>query len=191
MLLGAAVVGGLTPFAQQYLPAWINSLSNSVGGWTAPAFLLVWLSRARPLLAVILGVVAFEVLVEAYGIVSIWRGYYFATGFSSSWSVIGLAVGPVIGVAASLARYGRPVWRVLGVAVPAAVLVGEGVWALRNVADTTSPVYWTLEIVVGTGVMVVALLRARLRWSAALVCVVTWLAGAAAFIAAFGAFAAV
>ena len=28
-----------------------------------------------------------------------------------------------------------------------AVLLGEGIWALNTIADTTSPVYWTLEIV--------------------------------------------
>ncbi len=52
-------------------------------------------------------------------------------------------------MAASLARYGRPVWRVLGVAVLAAELVGEGVWALHRIIDTTSPVYWTIQVVVG------------------------------------------
>lgn len=66
--------------------------------------------------------------------------------------------------------------------VLAAVLLGEGVWALRNVADTTSSVYWTLEIAVGTVLVAVATLRARLWWPAALVCIVTWLVGSAAFL---------
>lgn len=187
VLLGALLIGGATPFAQQYLPDWLRSLSNSIGGWTAPVFLLVWLSRARPVWAAVLGVVAFLALVEGYGIVSTWRGHYFATGFSSIWSLIGLVTGPVIGVAASFARQGRPLWRVLGMAVPAAVLLGEGVWALRHVADTNSPVYWTLEIVAAVALMAVALLRTRLRWPAATAAVVIWLAGAATFVAALDA----
>lgn len=178
------MIGGVTPFAQQYLPDWLRSLSNSIGGWTAPVFLLVWLSRARPVWAAVLGVVAFLALVEGYGIVSTWRGNYFATGFSSIWSLIGLVSGPVIGIAASLARHGRPLWRVLGMAVPAAVLLGEGVWALQHLTDTTSPVYWALEIVAAVALMVVALLRTRLRWPTAVAAVATWLVGSAIFVAA-------
>jgi hypothetical protein len=125
--------------------------------------------------------VGFEVLVEAYGVVSTWRGHYFATGFASIWSLVGLAAGPVIGVAASLSRYGRPVWRVLGMAVPAAVLVGEGVWALQTITDTTSPVYWTIQVVVGVLLVVGMCFRMRLSWTATLLCVGVWLAGAATY----------
>lgn len=183
VVLGAALVGGLTPFAQQYLPNWLNSLSNSSGGWTLPAFLLVWLSRARPVFAALLGVVAFEVLVEAYAVVSDLRGYFFAAPFSSRWAIVGLLAGPVIGPAASLTRYGTPLWRVLGVTVPAAVLVGEGAWALFNVADTTSPVYWVGEIVGGAIMIAVALVRHRIGWRRAVVALSVWLAGAAIFFA--------
>jgi len=41
------------------------------------------------------------------------------------------------------------------------VLVGEGVRALLQVADTTGPVTWVVEIVVGVAVLAVAVLTAR------------------------------
>jgi hypothetical protein len=162
-LLGALLVGGLTSFAQKYLPPAVNSLSNSAGGWTAFTFLLIWLSRARPLLAGILGIVAFEALTEAYGLVTGWRGYAATPPFGSIWSLVGLLAGPVLGVAASFVRYASPLWRVLGVAVLAAVLVGEGVHGLVALLDTTSPLYWWVEVVAGVGFLVAALIVNRLR----------------------------
>src|SRR4051794_28985393 len=72
--VGALLVGGLTSYGQQYLPSWVSSLSNSAGGWTMFAFLLIWRSGARMLLGGVLGIVALELLNQGYGIVSGWRG---------------------------------------------------------------------------------------------------------------------
>jgi hypothetical protein len=162
-LLGALLIGGLTSLGQKYLPPSVNSLSNSAGGWTAFTFLLVWLSRARPLLAGILGIVAFEAMTEAYGLVTTWRGYGATPPFGSIWSVVGLLAGPVIGVAASFARYASPLWRALGVAVLSAVLVGEGLYGLVSLLGSTSPVYWWIEVIAGVGFLVAALIATRLR----------------------------
>lgn len=181
VLVGSLLLGGLTSFGQSYLPDWFRSLGNSAGGWTAFAFLLVWLSRARYALAAVLGVISFELLNEGYGLVSGLRGYFYAAPFSTIWSLVGLVAGPVLGYAAALARYGTPIGRVLGIAVPAAVWLGEGVWALGAVSDTTSPVYWTIEIVGSVVAMVVALARTRLPVTLALITIAVWLVGAAAF----------
>ncbi|MCU1446564.1 MAG: hypothetical protein JWP54_2222 [Cryobacterium sp.] len=80
---GAMLVGGLTSFGQQYLPAWINSLANSVGGWTMLSFLLVWLGRAKPLLGLFSGVLVFLLLTESYSVVSEWRGFDDGDTFTS------------------------------------------------------------------------------------------------------------
>lgn len=151
------VVGGLTSPAQQYLPDELRSLANSAGGWSMFAFLAVWLSRARPALGGVLGAVSFVTMVEAYGVVSGWRGYFFAEPFSSMWIPVGLVAGPVIGVAASLVRHGRRrSWRVAGVGVLSAVLLAEATYGLTVVRETTSPVYWALEAVAGVGFVVAA-----------------------------------
>lgn len=181
VLAGALILGGLTSVAQQFLPAWLNSLSNSAGGWTMLGFLLVWLSRARPLLGAFLGIVAFQALNEGYGIVSLWRGFFYSEPFASNWTLVGLAAGPLLGVAAALTRSGSPLWRVLGMTPLSAVILGEGVWALQTIADTTSPVYWTLEIVLSALFMAVAVVRSRLRWPSVVLTVSVWLAGALAF----------
>ncbi|TFB86208.1 hypothetical protein E3O44_12160 [Cryobacterium algoricola] len=181
VLLGALLIGGLTSVAQQYLPDWIRSLSNSAGGWTMFSFLLVWSSRARPLLGGFLGIVAFQALNEGYGLVSLWRGYFYSDPFASNWTIIGLAAGPVLGVAAALTRHGNPLWRALGVTPLAAVLLGEGVYGLQFIANTTSPIYWTLEIVLATLFMGIAIGRTRLRSPSLILVVCVWLAGSLAF----------
>lgn len=156
------VVGGLTSPAQQYLPDALRSFANSAGGWSMFAFLAVWLSRARPVLGAVLGAVSFVVMVEAYGWVSLWRGYYFSEPFSSMWIPIGLVAGPVIGVAAALVRHSpRRGWRVAGVSLLSAVLLAEAAFGLTVVRATTSPVYWVLEAVAGVGFVVAAVVWRR------------------------------
>ncbi|TFD92106.1 hypothetical protein E3T61_07310 [Cryobacterium lactosi] len=181
VLLGALLVGGLTSFGQQYLPDWLRSLSNSAGGWTMFSFLLVWLGRARPLLGAFLGIVAFQALNEAYGAVSLLRGYFYAEPFSSNWTYIGLAAGPILGVSAALTRYGPPLWRALGVTPLAAVLLGEGIYGLQFVADTTSPIYWSLEIVLSLLFVTLAIFRGRLRLRSVALALGVWLVGASTF----------
>lgn len=182
---GGLVAGGLTSFGQTYLPPAINSFANSAGGWTMLAFLLVWVSRARPLLAAVLGVLAFEALVEGYRIVSGWRGFYYAEPFSGIFSLVGLLAGPVVGVAASLTRYGSPPWRVLGITPLAAVLAGEGVYGLRFVSDTTSSFYWTLEILLAVAFLIMAVVRYRPGVLWAVVATVITAAGAATFLVGY------
>ena len=181
VLVGSLAIGGATSFAQQYLPNWLNSLSNSAGGWTMFSFLLVWLSRARPLLGLVLGVVSFESLNEGYGIVSGWRGFDYGAPFSTSWALVGLAAGPLLGIAASLTRHGDLPWKVLGVTPLAAVLLGEGIWALGHIVDTTSPIYWGLEVVLSGVFVSLALIRKRPRPAVALLVITVWLVGAACF----------
>jgi hypothetical protein len=121
------------------------------------AFLTVWLSRARPVLGALLGALSFVAMVEAYGVVSAWRGNFFAAPFSSIWIPIGLVAGPIIGGAAALVRYGRNrAWRVAGVGVLSAVLLAESLYGLTVVRATTSPVYWVLEGAAGVGFFIAA-----------------------------------
>lgn len=182
-IAGAVLIGGLTSFAQQYLPPWIHSLSNSVGGWTMFSFLIVWLGRARPLLAAVLGVVVFQLLVESYSVVTEWRGFDDGDPFTSIWTVVGLAAGPLLGVTAGLVRYAPPLWRALAVTPLCAVLLGEGIWALNTIADTTSPVYWSLEIVLSGVFLLAAIIHARLAPRSISLVVCVGLLGTLAFVA--------
>ncbi|GAA2042390.1 hypothetical protein GCM10009819_31010 [Agromyces tropicus] len=176
----ALVLGGLTSWGQLLLPAETASLANSAGGWTIPtAILVVVLARGYPEAAV-QGAVAFVALTLGYAVVSGWRDLPFDP---STWAVVGLVAGPVVGTAAhALRRRGRRL--ALGTAVLAGILVGEGVYGLTVVAETTSPVWWSIELAVGALVLAFGALRVR-PWGLALVAATGTVLVAAAFWSAF------
>lgn len=118
VLVGAAVVGGLTPFGQRYLPHALTSFANSAGSWTALTFGLVYLSRARTWLATVLGAVSFVVMNEAYGVVANLRGTLYSAPFGGTFPVVAVVAGPVVGFAASLVRSPVALRRVVGCVVP-------------------------------------------------------------------------
>lgn len=188
---GALVLGGLTSFAQTYLPPALTSFANSAGGWTMLCFALVWLSRARPLLGAVLGLAAFLLLVEGYGLVSAWRGYFYAAPFSTLWTLVSFLAGPLVGAAAAICRHGRPLWRVLAVTPLSAILLGEGVWGLLTVAATTTPVYWSIEIVLSVLFLAIAVARVRPPLRGALLVAGVWLVGAGAYFGVWFGFTAV
>jgi hypothetical protein len=156
VLVTAAVWGGLTSFGQQYLPEELRSLANAAGPWFAVVMASIVVARPRIGLAIILGGLGLIVMNEAYGAVSRWRGFFYGSGLGSIWNVIALLVGPMAGIAATWVRSSRPVLVALGASAPAAVCIGEGLFGLTVVSDTTSPVFWSLEIAAGIGVIVVA-----------------------------------
>ncbi|RKR72967.1 DUF6518 family protein [Frondihabitans australicus] len=159
---GGLVIGGLSSPGQQYLPESVGSIANSVGGWSMFTFLLVWLSRARPVLGAILGVAAFEAMLEGYAIVSEWRGFYYSAPFSSMWVIPGILAGLVLGFGAATVRHTRrPLGRWLSVVPLSLVLVVEGAYGLLVISDTTSPVYWTIEVVAGAVFLALAVWRRR------------------------------
>jgi hypothetical protein len=162
VLVTAAVTGGLTSVGQRYLPDELRSLANASGTWFAVVVGALVVARPRPVLAIILGALGLMVMNEAYGVVSRGRGFYYGGGLSSMWNQIALFVGPVAGIAATWLRSPRPVLIALGASAPAAVLIGEGLFGLTVVNDTTSPVFWTIELAAGIGIVLVTAVR-RLR----------------------------
>lgn len=187
VLVTAAVWGGLTSLGQQYLPDELRSLANASGPWFAVVMGSIFVARPRPALAIILGILAFIVMNEAYGVVSRWRGFPYGGGLSSIWNIIALVVGPVAGIAAIWLRSSRPVLIALGAAAPAAVLIGEGLYGLTVVSDTTSPVFWSIELAAGLCLIAVtAVLRIR-RIAAVGVLVAASALGAALFYAVYSA----
>lgn len=179
-LAGGVAVGAATPLLQGALPQALTSFANSAGGWTAFAFLLVWAGRARPLLAAVLGALAFVAMVECYGAASAALGSFYSAPFTDTFTFVGLAAGPVLGVAASVTRWAPPALRPLGVAVLTAVLVGEGVYGLTVIGATTSPVYWSVQLATGVLALVAALGWRPVRRTAVLTCALA-LAGSASF----------
>ncbi|MDY0913017.1 DUF6518 family protein [Rathayibacter festucae] len=184
-VVGGLLLGGLTSVLQGALPGPVNSFANSSGGWSMLVFALVRLGGARPVAAAALGLLAFWALLEGYDLVTAARGFGYSPPFTDVFWLLAVPAGPILGAAAALTRYGSTPWRVLAVAPLSGVLIGEGVWALENVADTTSPVYWWLEIVLGAVFLVLAVVRRRPRLPVALAALAVTAAAAVAFVVVY------
>lgn len=159
------LLGGLTSYAQGFLPDAFASFANSASGWTVLTALLVYWSRARTGPAVVLGAVSFVLLVLGYTAAAQVRGFVYDPLL---FSVVGVVVGPFVGAAASWLR-ATGVRAALGAALLAGIGLGESVYGLTIIRETTSPVYWTVIGVAGLA-LVAGMLARRVRgtWPVAL-----------------------
>lgn len=181
--IAALVLGGLTSPAQGLLPDALSSFANSAGGWTLLTFAIVWAVRTPVWLSAVLGAVGFVLLVEGYRLVSGWRGFDYGEPFTGIFTIIGVLSGPIVGAAAALVRHPSPLWRGLAIAPVASVLIGEGVYGLTVVADTTSPVYWVVQMVIGIVLTLVVIIRGRMPAPIVALTLGLVAAGSAAFVA--------
>ena len=154
---GALVLGGLVSFGQGSLPDWLSSLANSASGFALLTAALLVVVRPPAPLAAVLGAGAFIASNVGYSAVSTWRGF---ADDPTTWVVVGIVTGPVVGVAAVWLR-AAGVRRVLGTSALAGIFVGDGIYGLTTVADTTSPVYWTVIALAGLGLAARAIALSR------------------------------
>jgi hypothetical protein len=155
VVAASAVLGGVTSYAQTFLPDALRSFANSASGWTLLTVLVVLACRARTAPSAFLGGASFVALVLGYQMVSGLRGYPTS---ETLFLIIGIIVGPFVGVAASWLR--REGWRAaLGCAALSGIAVGEAIYGLALLSDTTGWVYWTLVGAIGIGLLVFTVLR--------------------------------
>ncbi len=182
---GGLAVGVLTSLAQGLLPDTIGSVANSAGAWSLAAFLLC-LSCRTPWRGAMLGALALAAMVIGYGLAANVRGIPTGRSLWLLWGVAAVIVGPVLGVGATWVRAGDGRQAAAGVAAIAGILAGEGAYGLTRIADTTSPVYWTLQAVVGVAIVVfVARMRALTRRDIA-TCLILTVIVAVAFVVVYG-----
>ncbi|MCO7272625.1 MULTISPECIES: DUF6518 family protein [Cellulosimicrobium] len=162
VLAASFLLGGLTSYAQGFLPDAAAPFANSASGWTLlTALLVAWSARAprsRTWHAAVLGAASFVLLTLGYAVAADLRGYFYDP---TTFGVVGVVVGPFVGVAAAwLWRTGTPA--ALGTAVLAGIGVGESVYGLTTVVETTGATYWVTIGVVAL-VLLGGMLARRLR----------------------------
>lgn len=174
--------GMLTFFAQGLLPDAMNSFANSASGWTLVTVLLLAWTRMRTAFAAVLGAASFVLLTLGYSASAHLQGLFYDP---TLFAVVGVLVGPFVGIATSWLRT-ESAWKAAaGTALLSGIGLGEGAYGLTMVADTTSPVYWTLVGVIALGLLVAMLIRRLRGVLVALLAVVGTAATASAFNVAY------
>ena len=163
----AVVVGGavgvLTAYGQGWLGDGLGSLANSAGPWAVAATAVAVVAR-RPVAAVFVATLVLICCELGYAVTTIVRGASNGTSTVVLWLLAALLAGPPLGLAAAWGRStGGVSRRAIGRAVLPGVLVGEAIWGLAMVADTTSPAYWSVELLVGLAAIVTATITAARR----------------------------
>jgi hypothetical protein len=153
--LGGAVIGTLTSLGQTYLPFELSPLANSAGSWSLAAFLLA-LNEGVPRRGAVLGTVALVTMLAGYVVATRLRGFPVGTNLLLFWSAASVVVGPALGAGAAWVRRGDALRRTAGVAVIAGILIGEAVYGVTVIGDTTPAPYWFGEMALAGGVVILA-----------------------------------
>jgi len=177
VVVASLVLGALTSYAQGILPEPLRPFANSASGWTFLTALIVWRIGAGTLPSAVFGLASFVALVLGYTIASQLRGLYYSPIL---FAVIGMIVGPFVGVAASWLRRTR--WRAaLGSGFLAGIALGECLYGLIVVSGTTGWFYWALAGVAGVVLLTTTLVRRAERPAPAILGVAVTLTTAGAF----------
>jgi hypothetical protein len=177
VLVVSFLCGLLTYFAQGFLPDALSSFANSASGWTFVTVLVLAWSRVRAEIAAALGAASFVLLTLGYSVSAHLDGL---TYDPTMFVVVGVLVGPFVGVATSWLREESALLVAAGTALLSGIGLGEAAYGLTTVADTTSPVYWTVVGLIALALLVATVARIRDVRAATLA-----VAGAAATAGAF------
>lgn len=154
-VLVAVGLGGLTALGQAHLPEVLGPLANSSGSWTVVAFGCALVPRSARSAASV-GGLAMLALVAGYVLANSLRGFPSSTALLLFWGVAGVTIGPLVGLGAHWVRSRRDLWAGLGAGGLAGVLVGEGVYGLTVVGETTPAAYWWGSVLLGVLVVTAA-----------------------------------
>ena len=91
----------------------------------------------------------------------------------------------MVGLAGFAGRSPSGLFRAVGAGVIAAVMIGDGVWGLLRVVETTGWLWWTISIAIGAGILAWVVVRRLDRTTERVVAVAVAAAGALAFTAVF------
>jgi hypothetical protein len=145
-------LGALTAYGQEWLPPELGSLANSSGSWSLMAFGLALLAGG-PRLAALCGALTLGTLLAGYVVAAGIRGDVSSSSLIVFWGAAAILMGPLIGRAAHAVRSGAPTLAALGSGAMSGLLIGEGIYGLIYIADTTYPPYWWGELIVGVGLV--------------------------------------
>ena len=151
----ALTLGVLTAYAQGWLPDQLGSLANSAGTWALVAFILSLLLATSAQEGAVFGCLSLLGLLAGYVLGAQMRDVSSSTTTVAFWIAAAVLGGPVLGLSAYWIRFRRDLLAATGVGLMSGILVGEGIYGLTQIADTTYVPYWWGEIAAGLLLLVV------------------------------------
>ena len=148
----ALTLGVLTAFAQEWLPTQLHSLANSAASWALIAFALSFLATTAPMSA-IFGCVSLLGMELGYVLGSGVRGDPSSDAWVAFWSLSALVAGPLFGLAAHWVKTRRDLRAGVAIGAVSGVVIGEGIYGLTQIANTTYPPYWWGQILAGSALL--------------------------------------
>jgi hypothetical protein len=158
VLIPSYLIGIATAWAQTVLPYSMFALANSANGWTLVVVLLILWARVELPLAAVLGSASSVLLMLGFTAGLALYGHAYDPLL---WTLSSAVAGAFIGIATVWLRE-RGLRAALGTAALTGVTIGEALYGLSYVSESTSPVYWTLSGVVGL-VFLTGMLAFRIR----------------------------
>jgi hypothetical protein len=146
-----------------HLPASLEPLSNSAAPWVIVACLIA-LTAHRIGESVMLSVISLLFLVMGFYVAQAHRGWAVSLKQVAFWTVASVALGPLVGLAASWLRRAVPIGAALGAGVLGGLLAGEAVHGLTSLRFSTPARYWEVQFALGVVLAIgLTLWRSRRR----------------------------
>lgn len=162
-VLAGVLLGTFCAFANYSIVT--TNLGQMVAPWILTAALLGGLA-ASPRGAMIGGLIALPVAVAVYYLIAAIDRGLTTQRFFITWTVLGLLVGPLAGLAGWTARNGPSKWRVIAVAAITAMVLAEAVVLWQHIDDPAPRATFALALVAGLAIPLLVLrdldFRARL-----------------------------
>jgi hypothetical protein len=152
-VIAGCATGALTEWSVPHLSFSLAPLCNSAAPWVLVAFGVALTARGQRE-SVVLATVTLIALVVGFYVAQDLRGWAVSRHQLAFWSVSGLVVGPIVGLAAGWLRHAGRMEGALGAGVIGGVLVGEAVHGLTALKFATPAEYWHVQLVLGLGLAV-------------------------------------
>lgn len=162
LALAIGLAGGVvTEWSATHLPFALEPLANSAAPWILVAF-AVALSARRLVESLALAVLTLLALVLGYYVAEAHRGWAVSLHQVGLWSAAGVAIGPLVGLAAGWLRHSGRLANAVSAGVLGGLVAGEAVYGLTDLRFSTPAAYWHVQFAIGIALTVgLALWRSR------------------------------
>jgi hypothetical protein len=145
--------GAATEWSVLHLPLSLAPLANSAAPWILVAFALALTAR-RMGESLMLAVVTLLALVLGFYVAEAYRGWPVSRHQVEFWAAAGVAVGPLVGLAAGWLRRSGRTAGALGAGVLGGLVAGEALYGLTQLRLSSPAEYWHVQFVLGVGLAV-------------------------------------